>query len=148
MALGRVVVNQNGSRIYTEQLSKTDDARPVPVMDACSSTSQRTARARAARTSCTQPEGRAPAAQRLLPRILRPALQRAGLGERRITWVSLRHTAASLMLPAGLTLFDVQGRLGHRSPVMTAEAYTHMMRERYEEGRAVMERYMLADARP
>jgi integrase len=74
--------------------------------------------------------------------ILKPALRRAGLGERRITWLSLRHTAASLMFDAGLTLFDVQRRLGHKSPTMTAEVYTHLMRERFEEGRAVMERYM------
>jgi hypothetical protein len=39
------------------------------------------------------------------------------------------------MFDAGLTLFDVQRRLGHRSPTMTAEVYTHLMRERFEEGR-------------
>ncbi len=31
LTLGRVVVNQNGSRTFTERLSKTEDARTVPV---------------------------------------------------------------------------------------------------------------------
>lgn len=53
-----------------------------------------------------------------------------------------RDDAASLMFDAGLTLFDVQRRLGHKSPLMTAEVYTHLMRERYEEGRVRMEEYM------
>jgi integrase len=56
-------------------------------------------------------------------------------GDRRITWLPLRHTAASLMFDAGLTIFDVQRRLGHRSPVLTQEIYTHLMRERSDERR-------------
>lgn len=69
-------------------------------------------------------------------------MKRAGLDGRGITWLSLRHTAASLMFDAGLTLFDVQRRLGHHSPVMTAEVYTHLMRERFDEGRERMESYI------
>jgi hypothetical protein len=46
------------------------------------------------------------------------------------------------MFDAGLTVFDVQRRLGHHSPVMTDEAYTHLMRDRYDEGRVCMEAYM------
>jgi integrase len=46
------------------------------------------------------------------------------------------------MSDAGLTIFDAQRRLGHHSPVVTAEVYTHLMRERYEEGRIRMEDYM------
>ena len=59
-----------------------------------------------------------------------------------MTWLTLRHTAASLMFDAGLTLFEVQQRLGHKSPSMTAEVYTHLMRERFDEGRQRMEDYM------
>src|SRR5437868_5645451 len=33
ITLGRIVVNQNGSRTFTEKLSKTEDARTVPVPD-------------------------------------------------------------------------------------------------------------------
>jgi len=46
------------------------------------------------------------------------------------------------MFDAGLTLFEVQQRLGHRSPTLTAEVYTHLMRERFEEGREKLEKYM------
>ena len=62
--------------------------------------------------------------------------------DKRVTWLTLRHTAASLMFDAGLTIFEVQQRLGHKSPAMTAEVYTHLMRERFEEGRQRMEDYM------
>ncbi len=74
--------------------------------------------------------------------MLRPALARAGLAERGVTWLTLRHTAASLMFDAGLTLFEVQQRLGHKSPTLTAEVYTHLMRERFDESRLRLERYM------
>lgn len=46
------------------------------------------------------------------------------------------------MFDAGLTIFDVQRRLGHHSPVVTAEVHTHVTRERCEEGRTRMENYM------
>lgn len=35
-----------------------------------------------------------------------------------------------------------QRRLGHHSPVLTQEIYTHLMRERYDEGRKAMETYI------
>ncbi len=53
-----------------------------------------------------------------------------------------RHTAASLMFDAGLTIFDVQQRLGHHSPTVTAEVYTHLMRKRHAEGRRLIADYM------
>jgi integrase len=74
--------------------------------------------------------------------VLRAGAERAGLGKRHITWLALRHTAASLMFDAGMTIFEVQHRLGHKSPTMTAEVYTHLMRERFNEGRARLETYM------
>lgn len=46
------------------------------------------------------------------------------------------------MFDAGLTLFDVQQRLGHKDPNLTAKIYTHLMRERFEEGRERLEAYM------
>ena len=75
---------------------------------------------------------------------LGPAVKRAGLDGRRVTWLTLRHTAASLMFDAGFTLFEVQHRLGHKSPTLTAKIYTHLMRERFEEGRGRLEAYMAA----
>ncbi len=73
---------------------------------------------------------------------LRPAVIRAGLNGQRVTWLTLRHTAASLMFDAGLTLFEVQQRLGHKNPTLTANIYTHLMRERFDEGRGKLETYM------
>jgi hypothetical protein len=46
------------------------------------------------------------------------------------------------MFDAGLTLFEVQQRLGHKSPTLTANIYTHLMRERFDEGRGKLENYM------
>lgn len=79
---------------------------------------------------------------------LGPAIKRAGLDGRRVTWLTLRHTAASLMFDAGFTLFEVQHRLGHKSPTLTARVYTHLMRERFEEGRSRLEAYMAAKRTP
>jgi hypothetical protein len=46
------------------------------------------------------------------------------------------------MFDAGRMIFDVQRRLGHHSPVLAQEIYTHLMRERYDEGRNTMETYI------
>ncbi len=46
------------------------------------------------------------------------------------------------MFDADMTLFEVQQRLGHKSPTLTARVYTHLMRERFDEGRERLERYM------
>ncbi len=77
-------------------------------------------------------------------RELRKAADRAGLTGRKTTWLTLRHTAASLMFDSGMTLFEVQQRLGHTDPTLTARAYTHLMRERFDEGRDRLEAYMTA----
>jgi len=147
ISFGRVVVNQNGNELFQERLNKTEEYRTIPVpgevMDAL---------AEHIATYCPGDDrerflfltrnGTHPLRSNFARNTLRPALQRAGLADRRITWLSLRHTAASLMFDAGLTIFDVQQRLGHHSPAMTAEVYTHLMRERHAEGRLLMEAYM------
>jgi integrase len=50
------------------------------------------------------------------------------------------------MSDGGLTLLEVQQRLGHKDPTLTALVYTHLMRERFDEGRQRMETY-IADKR-
>jgi integrase len=45
--------------------------------------------------------------------------------------LGLRHTAASLMLAAGVPITDVSEILGHSSPAITARIYAHA----YEEGK-------------
>lgn len=146
ITFGRVVVSQAGSQCYTKQGSKTGDWRTVPVprlvMEALEThIATYCPNARREDFLFLSKEGTHPLRSNFGRDVLKPALTRAGI-ERSITWLSLRHTAASLMFDAGLTLFDVQRRLGHRSPIMTAEIYTHLMRERAEEGRRLVEEYM------
>lgn len=153
ISFGRVVVNQNGSELFEEHLSKTEDYRTVPcpteVMDAlvdhiatyCDGEDRE-------RFLFLTRNGTHPLRSNFSRNTLKPALRRAGLGDRKITWLSLRHTAASLMFDAGLTIFDVQQRLGHHSPTLTAEVYTHLMRERHNEGRQLMEAYMTGRSEP
>lgn len=45
---------------------------------------------------------------------------------RRVRFHDLRHTTATLMLKAGVSLAVVQRVLGHTSPLMTADIYGHL----------------------
>jgi integrase len=146
LTVGRVVVNQNGSRTFTERLSKTEDARTVPVPRVVMDVLQKHLQVYCPGAGRDDflfltRAGTHPLRANFGRDVLRPALERAGLAERGVTWLTLRHTAASLMFDAGLTLFEVQQRLGHKSPTLTAEVYTHLMRERFDEGRLRLERY-------
>lgn len=147
VVFGRVVINQNGTHTFAEHNDKTEDHRSVPVpSDVMTALRDHIA------TYCTGDDreeflflsraGTHPKRSNFSRSVLKPALRRAGLDGRGLTWLSLRHTAASLMFDAGLTLFDVQQRLGHHSPTLTAEIYTHLMRERHAEGRKLLEKYM------
>ncbi|GMU39907.1 MAG: site-specific integrase [Chloroflexota bacterium] len=44
-----------------------------------------------------------------------------------INWHSLRHTAASLWIKAGIDVFVVSRRLGHANPGFTMKVYTHLL---------------------
>lgn len=150
ITFGRVVVNQNGSTTFTEAMSKTEDSRTVPVPGLVMNSllaHLEDYRPHAAREDFVFTSNRETNVLRgtFSRDVLRKAVVRAGLDGRRVTWLTLRHTAASLMFDAGLTIFEVQQRLGHKSPTLTAEIYTHLMRERFEEGRNKMELYMLAN---
>ena len=144
---GRVVVNQNGSHTFTEAGSKTGDWRtvpvPEPVIDAFAEHIARYVPDPSNREAFlfTNKYGRHPLRSNMA-REFRLTLPRAGLADRRVTWLTLRHTAASLMFDAGLSVFEVQQRLGHKDPTLTMRVYTHLMRERFEEGRARLEAYM------
>ena len=151
VTFGRLVVNQNGSTTFTERGSKTDDWRtvpaPKPVIDVLAEHITRYVEAPADRDAFlfTTRQGTHPLRSNFA-RELRKAADRAGLAGRKITWLTLRHTAASLMFDSGMTLFEVQQRLGHKDPTLTARVYTHLMRERFDEGRDRLEAYM-ADKR-
>jgi integrase len=59
------------------------------------------------------------------------ALRRAGLVDAKgvplVTPHGLRHTAASLMLAAGVPLIVVSRQLGHANPNVTAQVYAHLL---------------------
>jgi integrase len=56
---------------------------------------------------------------------LRPALRRAGLRE--ITLHELRHGFGSILISAGVSIKTVQVAMGHSSPSVTLQVYTHML---------------------
>jgi len=147
ITFGRQVINQNGSKTFTEVGSKTGDWRtvpvPRPVMDALAAHIAKY-RPGADREDLifTNARGGHILRGNFSRDVLAVAANRAGFDGRRVTWLTLRHTAASLMFDAGLTLFEVQQRLGHKSPTLTAKIYTHLMRERFDEGRLRLEDYM------
>jgi len=56
-------------------------------------------------------------------RYFRPALKKCGLSD--VTFHSLRHTAASLLISQGTPITAVSGILGHASTKMTLDVYGH-----------------------
>jgi integrase len=44
-----------------------------------------------------------------------------------VTWHSLRHSAASLWIRAGVDLLTVSRRLGHASAAFTMDSYGHLV---------------------
>jgi integrase len=55
-----------------------------------------------------------------------PALARARL--RRVTFHSLRHSCASAMIAVGAPITEVAHRLGHASPAITLQVYSHFFK--------------------
>ena len=68
--------------------------------------------------------------------------EKAGL--RRITIHGFGHTNASLLFEAGVSMKDVQTRLGHKSIKTTMDIYTHV--SKYHQNKAVekLDNYMNA----
>lgn len=69
---------------------------------------------------------------------LKKALRRGGI-EKQITFHSLRHTHASLLILNGVDLSFIAKRLGHSSSVITAEVYTHVLKELEDKGNEQVE---------
>jgi integrase len=90
-------------------------------------------------------EGKGLVSRHRARRILEDALDVAGLRLRGIDYRQLRHTAASLMLAAGVDPLDVSYRLGHKDYSTTANIYTHLMPRVVEAGTAAIERLMRGD---
>ena len=90
--------------------------------------------------------GTAPMRSNFARKVLRPALTAAGCADRGITFHKLRHTAASLMLDAGLDVQDVQERLGHADPAVTMGVYAHLFKARRDAGTDALEQAIMRAA--
>ena len=66
-----------------------------------------------------------PISRQLFSKVWRTAVKRAGLPES-ITYHSLRHYYASLLIRHGESVKTVQERLGHSSAVTTLNTYSHL----------------------
>lgn len=83
-------------------------------------------------------DGRPMSHANLLQRGFYPALRRAGL--RKIRFHDLRHTFASLQLARGADVVRVSRMLGHASPAITLNVYSHMLpKEHYGDADALYE---------
>ena len=60
----------------------------------------------------------------LTPRVLRPALDKAGLEPLR--WHDLRHTFAALLITQGANIAYVSRQMGHGSAEITLRVYSHV----------------------
>ncbi|MBZ0253591.1 MAG: site-specific integrase [Candidatus Methylomirabilis sp.] len=67
-------------------------------------------------------------------------LEKAGLPPMRFH--DLRHTAATLMLRAGVGMYVVQRGLGHSSITTTIDTYGHLLPDAGSESAAILERFM------
>jgi integrase len=61
----------------------------------------------------------------LLKKVIRPAVQRAGIKNKRIGWHSFRHSLATNLRAAGVDLKTAQELLRHANSRITLEVYTH-----------------------
>ena len=72
-----------------------------------------------------------------LRRALRPALTKAGIVN--CHFHDLRHTFATRLVQSEVDLYNVQRRLGHKSPMMT-QRYAHHYPEGLRDGAEILER--------
>jgi integrase len=69
-------------------------------------------------------------------------------GSRDIDFRQLRHTAASLMIDAGVDILDVSQRLGHARPSITMDIYTHLLASKSKRGTEKIEQAIRESERP
>lgn len=69
-----------------------------------------------------------PKLPRVFSRDRKALIERSGISEPTTArWHTLRHTAASMWISAGMDVFSVSRRLGHASPAFTLSVYAHLM---------------------
>jgi integrase len=72
-----------------------------------------------------------------------PALRNAGVPS--VTLYALRHTAATLLLEAGVPMKVVQERLGHSTMMLTADTYSHVSATLQQRAVEDLARYVASD---
>ncbi len=77
-------------------------------------------------------------------RTFKPGVQAAELGDFR--WHDLRHTYGSLLLDQGEDLVYVSRQLGHSSVSITADIYSHLIREHRPEAVAKLDRLLFSQS--
>lgn len=68
-----------------------------------------------------------------IERMMRVLRARAGMGDRKITPHTFRHTTATQALQAGMPVTDIQRLLGHAS-VSTTMVYAHTTQDAVQSG--------------
>lgn len=74
----------------------------------------------------------------LVSRHFNPALKKAGID--RIRFHDLRHTYASLLIEQGENIKYIQSQLGHSTPSVTLNVYTHLMKPENQEAAIRLEK--------
>ena len=74
--------------------------------------------------------------QNVYDRHFKPAVSRAGLGSLRLH--DLRHSFGSWLLDQGENLIYVSRQMGHANPSITANIYSHLLREKRPQAAAKM----------
>jgi integrase len=85
--------------------------------------------------------GGASSGQKLFERILAPATKVAGLC--RVTWLDFRNIQSSLLLGLGVPAKAAQQQLGHASPEITLNLYSHVVPETHRRVVHEQERVLL-----
>jgi integrase len=105
--------------------TKTDESRVVPFPKELLPDLQDLIEKRGPESQLfTMPGGGSLEYNNFMTRIFRPAVKESGLKD--ITFHSLRHTAASLLISQGTQITTVSGILGHASTQMTLDVYGHL----------------------
>ena len=73
-----------------------------------------------------------------------PTLKRAGL--RHVTFHSLRHSYAAMLIESGENLKYIQRQLGHASIRVTLDTYGHLMKEANPEASGRLQEIFLGNA--
>lgn len=77
----------------------------------------------------------------MVNRYYRPALKTAKLGK--VRFHDLRHTYASLLIEQGENIKYIQTQLGHSSPTVTLNVYSHVMKDTNQEAACRLENAIL-----